>query len=305
MAAHLDRRPPASVAPDLPEDVCDLIIDIIMESLLKSRRRRTFAFAGWEDMELHREELRCRTTLAAGARVSKAWHSPFQYRLTQHIWLSSDSQFARLASHAYTVNLSLVQEISMDPSGQGVCNTAPYACHCVIGLLAQFPSAAKLSLCGVAWRVHVRCRDPESLAMHQHITRLALVWVQFQSISHLQHLLQALPLLQTLECSHVFTDDDDDLPPMPHCAALRDLRILDVDKRIAMFLGGVDERIVTFFGGADGCNIPSIDILSIAMDENFNGWLRYQELLYAYSESVRELNLMLHIQDEFALGMSH
>lgn len=83
MAAHLDRRPPASVAPDLPEDVCDLIIDIIMESLLKSRRRRTFAFAGWEDMELHREELRCRTTLAAGARVSKAWHSPFQYRLTQ------------------------------------------------------------------------------------------------------------------------------------------------------------------------------------------------------------------------------
>ena len=145
--------------PTLPEDVCDIIIDLIVKPLRDARRRHAFAFKVREDLELHREELSCKATLAAGARVSKAWHYPFQYRLSQHFWLTSDSQVARLASHSYTTDPSLVQEITIDPSGLCICNAAPYTCHCVVGLLGQFQSVSRLSLCGVVWRVHPACGD--------------------------------------------------------------------------------------------------------------------------------------------------
>lgn len=293
-SAHLVGAPRAAIAPHLPEDVCDLIIDIIMNSLLNSRKRRAFVFTALEDFELHREELNCRATLAAGACVSRAWHYPFQYRLSQHIWLSSDAQYVRLASRAYTASPSLVQEITLDPSGQALCNPSPCSCHCVIGHFGQFPSVEKLSLCGVAWRAHPQCMRPRFSAMHQHITRLALVWVHFQSVTHLRRLLESLPELRALECSHLLSDENEEsLPSMARCAKLRELRILDVDKRISAFFGNVE----------DGAKIPPVEVLSVALyvdylERNTVGWRRYQEVLDTYSESVRELRLMLNVQDE-------
>lgn len=165
-------RNPIVAAPPLPADVCYLIIDIIVKPLLDSRRRRKFVFTVLEDLELHREELRCKAALAAGARISRAWHYPFQYRLSKHLWLASSTQFANLASRSYMPNRLIVHGITVEPRGPGICNPAPYSCHRLVENLGEFTSAATLSLCGMAWIVH---QGRNRLITHQHITRLALV----------------------------------------------------------------------------------------------------------------------------------
>lgn len=138
------------------------------------------------------------------------------------------------------------------------------------------------------------CMDPTLLVMHHRITCLALVWVHFESIVHFRILLEALPKLDILECSHVYLDDTGDtLPPMAHCSNLRKLRILDVDERISTFLGNIE----------DGTHAPPVEVLSVALNLEFIAtdglrWKRYQRLFDAYAESVCELKLMLHVQNE-------
>ena len=248
----------------LPVEVCDIIIEMMAVYLLDARRKRAFAASVSEDSTCWREELEWKATFLACSCVSRAWNlycrnHVSQFLLSNCLWLSSRTQVShfakRLRCRSQAASTLLPGEVAIAPDGWDVWNHIPYLYYCVVAIFKHLPSAEKLSLRGVWWTV----RDPRcmrALAMHTHITHLALIKVYFEQALHLRHLLEALPSLRSLECSHVSAGETKGFAPMmARCRRLRELKII-----------GFDTRIWTLFVNVEhGAEPPPIEVLSFVL----------------------------------------